>query len=125
MKKTIRRIIFINLSVVICMLLCVNQKYNTVSEELFSCFSCQIIEDSVGQINSELYNNNTPAESSINSLQLLIPSFIKKPHNEFSWGLFSFEKNYFNILNQYVFYSENILIRILHSIIIFPFHSFW
>lgn len=76
-------------------------------------------------ISSTLLCHTAQTESSITVHNNAPPSSLKNPFSEFSACLRTTEQLFFNVFSQYHFYSQNLLVRLQKTDIIFPFHYFW
>lgn len=76
-------------------------------------------------ISSTLLYHTAQTESSFTVRTNVPPSSLKNPFNEFPAYLRTTEQLFFNVFSQYRFYSQNLLVRLLKTDLIFPFHYFW
>lgn len=76
-------------------------------------------------VSSYLLCHTSQTESSITVHNNAPPSSLKNPFSEFSACIRTTEQLFFVTFSQYRFYSQNLLVRLQKTDIIFPFHYFW
>jgi len=75
-------------------------------------------------VSSKLLCNTVPAERTTVHYNAPPPS-LKNSVSELSACLKTTEQLFFRVFSQYRFYSQQVLVRLQNTDLIFPFHSFW
>ena len=74
---------------------------------------------------SNIPNQIGEKESSVSVCGSIPITTINNPFNKLSASANAIEQSFFSTYTQYSFYSQYLLIRLLKTDIIFPFHYFW
>jgi len=74
---------------------------------------------------SNIHNQIAEKESSVSVCGSIPITTINNPFNKLSASANAIEQSFFSTYTQYSFYSQYLLIRLLKTDIIFPFHYFW
>ena len=76
-------------------------------------------------ISSDVFSLKEHAENTVPVVHNVINSTSKVPFKETALGSYTAELKFVSIFSQYIQFSEVYLVRVLHTLILFPFHSFW
>ncbi|MBW7847818.1 MAG: hypothetical protein H3C41_07035 [Bacteroidales bacterium] len=83
------------------------------------------VEQYISLVSTNLFCHTTKTESQISFQAKLPPISPKKPVAEFLTCIKATEHLLLNEFSQYSFFSQNLLVRLQKTILIFPFHYFW
>jgi hypothetical protein len=124
-KKTVRIIALLNISVLYCLIISLYSSnalpYSSIGSKLSKSESKNYSALPV----TDLICHLAPTAISPPACVTIPSSSLKNPFNEFfAWTHWS-ERAIFSTFSQYSFYSQNLLIRLEKTDIIFPFHYFW
>ena len=125
MKKALKAFLFINF-ILLYGYISSTYNTNTVNASLnTSPYSNAFTEDCSPFWSSEVFSLKAHAENSVPTVHNVVFNSLKIPFKESYAGAYTSELLYENILSLYIFYSNVFLVKLLQSLIIFPFHSFW
>lgn len=125
MKKRLRIIALLNISVLYCFVISLYSGNASTYSSAFSKLTKSESKNCSALTVSDFLCHVPHAEVAAPAFTTAPPSSLKTPFNEFlDWAKLT-EQVFFSSFSQYSFYSQNLLIRFRQTDIIFPFHYFW
>jgi hypothetical protein len=124
-NNSLKRIFFINIALLYCLII---SNYNSGVINVGATVSNKhsAFNNNIGPlISSEIFSIKEHAENTIPVIHNVITITSKIPFKETAVGSYISELIFVNVFSQYIQFSEIHLLRVLHTLILFPFHSFW
>ena len=125
-KKALRIIALIQISVLYCFVISLYSSNALVENTAFSKLTDSESKHRHALVASDLLSISAHAEISVPAFNAASSSSsLKNPLNGFLAWVKITEQLFFSLFSQYSFYSQNVLVRFQRTDIIFPFHYFW